>query len=130
MITMKRYLFTIITLLFVLCLSSCSKESAIYYVKYEVQISSVYAAADCAYTVTTENGTQTINTRAKSWSETFGPVKKGFEASINARTDFKGYITINIYVCRGEEPFTIKAQYASPNYTNSVSGFTSYTIDY
>ena len=69
-----------------LCLSSCITEEANYYVKYEATITSIYYGAEVNYVVTTENGTQTITTDSKILSEVFGPVQKGFTASIFGKT--------------------------------------------
>ena len=61
---------------------------------------------------------KSITKQMSSWNETYGPVPKGFQASIKV----SGYCEKTyIYVCRGEEPFVIKAEGKSS---------ASYTIDF
>lgn len=62
--------------------------------------------------VNTESGMQTISVSSLNgylgFSETYGPVSKGFNASITAFIE-PGRPSTRIYVCRGEEPFVLKA---------------------
>lgn len=104
-------------------------SSGEYYVKYEASITDPYGSSGkktSKYTVNTENGKETFNS-GRSFSQTFGPVKKGFHAFIKSECDF---VTTNnnvrIYVCKGSEPFSLKANKSSKE--NTVS--TSYTIDF
>lgn len=98
------------------------EPTASYYVKYEA-MGSVRNFIE-SIIVTTDKGKETI-TKKRSWSQTYGPVSKGFKASITA---IGGYPTVNIYVCRGEEPFVLKGSNSSGSSTSSASA--SYTIDY
>ena len=106
--------------------NNTSEPEKEYYVKYEATVTSVYLTNNITYTVNTERGIQTFKS-GKSFSQTFGPFEKGFKASINvdatnldqASTDAK------IYVCRGSEPFALKA-----NNTGGKQVSISYTIDY
>ena len=93
-----------------------------YYVKYEVSVSSIYIG-DLYVDAKTEKGNQLFTTSSKLFSETFGPVSKGFAASVTAHADYTitGGIYSSIYVCRGEEPFVLKA-------TGSSSA--NYVIDF
>ena len=123
---MKRRLFIIIcTTIILFGFTGCFTETANYYVKYEAQISSVHYGADAKYVVSTESGSTTITTRSKTWTETFGPVKKGFTASISGEAEYDGTMTLNIYVCRGEEPFVLKAsQTGEVSYWGTMEGDT------
>lgn len=94
----------------------------IYYVKYEAIMSSVYSGNIMKVTVASDYGNLTFE-GGKSFSQTFGPVSKGFKASIKGEclASSCNSLIVNIYVCRGSEPFALKS-------TGSYS--TSYTIDY
>lgn len=95
----------------ILMMTGCGKDNDVrYYVKYEVSVSSVHIG-DLYVDAKTEKGTQSFKTSSKVFSETFGPVSKGFAASVTAHTDYSvtGGIHSSIYVCRGEEPFVLKA---------------------
>lgn len=92
-----------------LMMVSCTKEKANYYVKYEVTAYGTNHYGTMTLNVNTENGPQTITTSSKVFSETFGPVSKGFEASVSASASFPTYMTTSLYVSRGEEPFVLKA---------------------
>lgn len=125
---MKNYLKFIILATFTFILFSCSDDepSSAYYVKYEASVKSVYIGDNIKYTVKTENGFKTY-TSGKSYSQTFGPVKKGFNAKITA--DARDWniadCEVKIYVCRGEEPFALKSSNSGGKLVS-----TSYTIDY
>lgn len=99
------------------------EEVAEYYVKYVAKSLNRYISIT-GVTVATDNGTQTFNysSNAKySWEQTYGPVKKGFRASITVTGNKIG--NIEIYCCRGSEPFALKA-------SRSGSGSLQYTINY
>lgn len=97
-----------------------------YYVKYEADVKSVYIGNNIKYTVYTDTGVQTF-TSGKTFSQTFGPVKKDFEASITADANSWEIADCNvrIYVCRGNEPFALKA-----NKSGGKAVTVSYIIDY
>jgi len=112
---------------FVSCLaifgSACSKDdentgndvespASIYYVKYEASNPRYYLSSVC---VTTEKGTQNFSVRNRSWTQTFGPVSKGFRASISVGVNM--YTTLQIYVSKDNGPFVYK-------------GSSSYVIDF
>lgn len=135
---MKAYLKYFLLSTITLILWSCSEESrdepeiadptpvAEYYVKYEAAVTSVYLGNNIIYTVRTDKGSQTF-TSGKSFSQTFGPVEKGFIATFTADAShwFQADCEVRIYVCRGSEPFALKA-YAS----GGMMASTSYKIDY
>ena len=97
-----------------------------YYVKYEATVNSSYFTNNISYTVAIDNQAKTFKS-GKSFSETFGPFKKGFKASITADASFLSIAECNvrIYVSRGGEPFTLKA---SNSGGKRVTAF--YTINY
>jgi hypothetical protein len=124
---MKRFFCVI---LFILPLMmSCDKgsSSADYYVRYEYGLSSNPSFGSSYYnktiSVNTDSGIKDFTTISNSFTETFGPVKKGFKASITVEYESGGGTTnLRIYVSRGEEPFALKA--------NGQGNSLSYTIDY
>ena len=130
---MSRYLYTLlfIPLIFVL---GCARDdepndmssNAEYYVKYEAIVESVYIGNSIKYTVNTDKGSYTFTT-GKTFSQTFGPFNKGFRASITADASSwnQAKCDVRIYVCRGSEPFALKAN----NYGDKKASV-SYTIDY
>lgn len=131
---MKKIIALLSALLTLLAFSSCTNDEpspsntqqgtetdANYYVKYTALAYGGVGYENArieSVTVETETGSKTIEPNVKSWEETYGPVSKGFKAKIQATGASK---TVRIYVCRGEEPFVIKAEGSSS---------TSYTIDF
>jgi len=118
-------------LVIVISLSSCNKdkdkvEMAIsdeYYVKYVVKCSQNrwYVSS---FSINTDAGTKTFNDyKSTSWTQTYGPVKKGFVASATASQS--PVPAIEIYVSKNQSPFALKA---SKTGSNQVS--LSYTIDF
>ena len=113
---------------------SCEEED--YYIKYESKITSKYIGGATTYVVNTESGSKTISSSSLSWSETFGPVKKGFNARIYGESNIYGTMTLTIHVCRGDDPFSIKAtNSATGDYVNfgapdCTKASVSYTIDF
>ncbi len=104
---MKKHLVLLVALVATLIMASCSKEEANYYVKYEASAYTPHAST-IYISVNTENGVQSIQAPGNTFSETFGPVQKGFKASISASVSV-GTTSTSIYVSRGEEPFVLKA---------------------
>ena len=113
---MKRIilLFSIVAALF---MAGCTKDNeqqeptgndVRYYVRYEVSASSIHIGT-MDVSVSTEKGTQSFQTSSKLFSETFGPVAKGFTAKVSATSNYGASFISSIYVCRGEEPFVLKA---------------------
>lgn len=129
---MNKYLIFlfIISLTIILCGCENNKEdepsNVDYYVKYEANVKTVYVTNSITYIVNTESGLQTFKT-STSFSQTFGPFKKGFETSITADASILSQADCNvrIYVCRGSEPFALKASNAGGKKVSA-----SYTIDY
>lgn len=90
------------------------EQQAEYYVRYRAY-TTTYVFIN-GVTVTTPKGTESFKGRMSGFDQTFGPVPKGFKCSISA--DAK---KVEIYVCRGAEPFSLKA-------TGTTSA--SYVIDF
>lgn len=85
-----------------------------YYVKYQFSCGNKYSLR---FTVETDTGPKSFSGVYSGWSETYGPVSKGFHARISVATG----VNVKIYVCRGQEPFVLKA---------SGDGDASYIIDF
>ena len=127
---MKRLL-VIASMVFVsVCLFSCEKADSDehstnevteentdipnYYVKYQFSCAYKYSLS---FTVETDMGPETFSGIYAGWSETYGPVSKGFRASISVDAT----ANVKIYVSRGKEPFVLKA---------SGNSSAAYTIDF
>lgn len=109
------------------------KESTDYYVKYEIIIQPTNYITSSKIKISTEKGIRNFNMVSSNFSEIFGPVEKGFTASINAYLASQAIdkeFTIRIYVCRGNEPFALKAYNYSTENSNSTPLSAMYTIDY
>lgn len=127
---MKKYLKYLLFITFTTILWGCGGDDepdnnadAEYYVKYEAVVSSFYTGT-VTYNVTTEKGIQKFES-GKSFSQTFGPLKKGFNTMITANTQnlFRADCNLRIYIARGTEPFALKA-----NITGSGVVTAKYTI--
>ena len=106
---MKKHLVLLLALAATVLMTSCTKSKGDYYVRYDVTLTSVYIGT-MTVEVNTEKGVQSFQTSSKTFSETFGPVNKGFNASISASHDlYYGTLNTSIYVCKGEDPFVLKA---------------------
>lgn len=101
-------------------------NNADYYIKYEATVNSIYTGNNIKYIVNTDKGFQTF-TNGKSFSQTFGPVKKGFHAKITADASswYQADCDVKIYVCRGSEPFSLKA-----HNSGGKKVYVTYLIDY
>lgn len=109
-----------------------------YYVRYEVGAKSIHYET-VHVSVTTDSGNQSYDvaltpTGASSYnwvdchnifSETYGPVQKGFEARVSASTDQGVPLVVSIHVCRNGEAFVLKA-----NNSGNTNCSASYQIDF
>ncbi len=124
------------------CFTSCFSDVANYYVKYTAKVdvdgyASISEVVEAEYTFMTDTGQETVNlNRRTSWSGTYGPVKKGFVASLSGSAVVSNAsvapMTLSIYVRRGDEPFALKAQQVSEkklDHKNRVSTSVSYSIE-
>ena len=136
---MKKSLLIVltITIMSTFIVISCSndendlptEEDTRYYVKYEVSFSlpsTIAFKTTHEIKYTNENGELkiAIQGRSVSWDGTYGPVEKGFVASLGCVSQSYS-IHARIYVCREKEPFVIKAE---GEQTNSLS--LKYIIDF
>lgn len=105
-----------------------------YYVKYEVNSSTIYTGGKLNVTLNTENNTTmtiTINTRTQ-WEAVIGPVQKGFNATLNVSKEGAADSQLQLYtqisVSKNGSPFALKKIDGSDTPRNSVQ--INYTIDY
>jgi hypothetical protein len=105
-----------------------------YYVKYDVNSSTIYSNGKLNVTYKTENNTNntlTINQR-QLWETNVGPVKKGFTATMQidavGTTNNQLKLYTNIYVSKNNGPFVLKKTDGSDTPRDFVE--ISYTIDY
>lgn len=138
---MNKLFFILSILILSFGLSSCFSDVDNYYVKYTAIVdvdgyASISEVVEAQYTFMTDTGQETVNlNRRTSWSGTYGPVKKGFVANLSGTAVVKNAnvapMTLSIYVCRGDEPFAMKAQQVSKREleNHQVSTSVSYTIE-
>ena len=129
---MKRFLWVLLCVvpLFLGCDKDSEKEVYEYYVRYEYSLTSSnqfvgVQRSNKVLSINTDSGVINVTTYDTDYTETIGPVKKGFDANITVKYDgsSSGTTNLKIYVARGSEPFALKA-----TSTNTASA--SYTIDY
>jgi hypothetical protein len=116
----------------------CSKgdetNSDEYYVKYEVNSSTIYTGGKLDVELNAEdnqNISLQINTRS-NWEIVIGPVKKGFKASLKVSEVGNNYGHLKLYtqisVSKNGSPFALKEIDGSDVPRTSVD--INYTIDY
>lgn len=105
-----------------------------YYVKYEVNSSTIYTGGKLNVTINTEKNTLmtiSINTRTQ-WEAVIGPVQKGFNATLDVikagAADSQLQLYTQISVSKNGSPFALKRIDGSDTPRNSVQ--INYTIDY
>ena len=105
-----------------------------YYIKYEVNSTTIYSGGKLDVTINTETNvpmTITIDQRTL-WETIVGPVDKGFIASLNVTaigdTNNQLKLYTNIYVSKNNSPFALKKSDGSDSPRDYVQ--ISYTIDY
>ncbi|MBQ4478800.1 MAG: hypothetical protein II945_09375 [Bacteroidales bacterium] len=104
-----------------------------YYVKYEVEINKNIGTNTNHITVKTENGDMSFQTTGnKSFSETFGPVKKNFKARIQVYVEEMrtATVTVRIYVSKGKEAFVLKKINSATDPLQANPVVAEYTIDF
>lgn len=130
---MNRFLKTInIVLIAFFALTACNKEKAEpvlndeYYVKYNIKGNGTYAYFN-EFSVYTDEGDKSFSGyQYKTWTQTYGPVKKGFKASVSVKSSI---VTVEIYVSKNNGPFALKASKSGTN--SSMSNIAqTYTIDF
>jgi hypothetical protein len=117
---------------------ACKKESgnataSEYYVKYEVNSTTIYIGGKLNLSVTDEKNGQraiTINTRSP-YEVTIGPVKKGFNANLSISKEGSPDNQLKLYtqisVSKDGGPFALKAINGSDSPRNLAQ--VSYTIE-
>lgn len=117
----------ITTLLFAIfiSLSSCKKDKTTpasnddYFVKYVIKGNGPYTLFN-EFSVMTDKGKVSFSGyQYRSWTETYGPVKKVFRASITVKST---YVTSEIHISKNNGPFVKKA--------SKSDGDVTYTIDF
>lgn len=124
----KFLVFTTVSLAIFISLSSCKKDETNptptndddYYVQYVINGIGVYSYFN-VFSVNTDQGNVSFSGyQYHSWNQTYGPVKKGFIASVSV----EGHVTAEIYVSKNNAPFALKAS------KSDDSSSTSYKIDF
>ena len=112
-------------LVILIALSSCKKDETNtttnddYFVKYVIKGNGTYIYFS-DFSVNTDQGNVSFSGyQYHSWNQTYGPVKKGFRASVSVQSS---YVTTEIYVSKNNGPFALKA--------SKSDGGSSYTIDF
>jgi hypothetical protein len=132
-------LILVLTLLIGLSITSCDKDDESnpadeYYVKYEVNSSTIYFGGKLDLTIRTEeNEVLTLVINQRTLHETvIGPVEKGFNALMRVRAQGSTYEKLkqytNIYVSKNGSPFALKKSDGSDEPRDFVQ--LNYTIDY
>lgn len=129
----------VISLLIGLSTTSCEKDDGTnpndeYYVRYEVNSSTIYSGGKLDLTIRTEENkdlTLVINQRTRH-ETIIGPVEKGFNSSMKVEAQGNTFdklkLYTNIYVSKNGSPFALKKNDGSDNPRDIVQ--LSYTIDY
>lgn len=134
----KTIFYSIILVLFIgISLVNCSRdetEDENYYVKYEVNSTTIYSEGKLNVQVNDVNNQKSnfvIKTKTP-WDITVGPVKKGFEASINVSEASNNYgrltLQTKISVSKNNAPFAIK--YNDDSSTPRAQVQSRYVIDF
>lgn len=127
----KGYYLVSLFSLILLAIGSCKKSDVsptskdVYYVKYVIKGNTTYSYFS-DFSVNSDKGVKSFSGyQYRSWSQTYGPVKKGF----NAHATVKGsLVSVEIYVSKDNGPFALKSSKTGSNMSSSISQ--SYTIDF
>ncbi len=124
--------FMILSVLNISCKKSNNQDNNDrYYVKYEVNSTSVYSGGKLNVTIQDKDSTQTfiINTKLP-WETVIGPVEKGFTATLGVIKSGSTDATLRLYtqisVSVNNEPFVLKKIDGSDVPRNSVN--INYTV--
>ena len=118
LVIMRTLTFWIVALLFSMFCVSCSVEEeqvSEYYVQYEVKVHS--GGSVSLISAKTPTGGYTVRRQLSSWTETFGPVKKGFKARLSVSGHF---ISASIRVSKDNGPMALKASYDNSAYGGTL----------
>ncbi|RZK10140.1 MAG: hypothetical protein EOO46_11695 [Flavobacterium sp.] len=132
---MKKILkITAVCLAIFITISSCKKNETEtntntnddYYVKYAITGNGAYIYFS-DFSVNTDQGNKSFSGyQYKSWTQTYGPVKKGFNTSVSVKSSL---VTVEIYVSKNNGPFALKASKSGGN-SSTTNIAQSYTIDF
>jgi hypothetical protein len=117
-----------ISTLAILTFSSCSKEendqvdNDNYYVNYIIQAPGPYGRFSDWTASTPEDTYSNDGYQTRSWNQTYGPVKRGFNCRVQIGYYQGGTPTIEIHVSKNKEPFALKA--------TTTGSSASYVIDF
>jgi hypothetical protein len=93
-----------------------------FYFKYVIKGNGAYGHFS-NWTATTPQGKYTNSgTQVGYWTQTYGPVKKGFKCEIKIGDYINGNPTIEIHASKNQEPFALKV--------TKTGNSASYTIDF
>lgn len=121
----------IINVLVFFTFSSCNKEDIdnnetvtndSYYVKYIIKGNGAYGRFSNWTATTPEGKYSNSGTQVSYWSQTYGPVNKGFKCDVQIGNYISGAPTIEIHASRNQEPFAVKV--------DKTGNTASYTIDF
>ena len=132
MIMNKPLIVTMFCLVIISAFSSCKKDEAIinpsdeYFVKYAISGNGTYNYFS-NFSVFTEKGNVSFSGyQYKAWSKTYGPVKKGFTASVSVTSS---YVTVEIYVAKNNGSLVLKAS-KTGNGSPTLGTSQTYSIDF
>jgi hypothetical protein len=115
--------FLMITCTFFSCEKQSDDSTSIdnYYVKYIVYGNGAYGRFS-NWTATTPDGKYSNSGyQTKSWTQTYGPVKKGFKCAVQVGNYISGAPTIEIHVSKNAEPFALKVTKIGNSASYSIS---------
>ena len=124
-------------LVILISLSSCNKDETNtttntttnddYFVKYVIKGNGTYIYFS-DFSVNTDQGNVSFSGyQYHSWNQTYGPVKKGFRASVSVGSSL---VTVEIYVSKNNGPFALKASKSGGISSLAPNISQSYTIDF
>jgi len=121
-------------LVILISLSSCNKDkdkvemgiSDEYYVKYVLKGNGTYIYFSDFSVYTDQGNVSFSGYQYHSWNQTYGPVKKGFRASVSVGSS----VTAEIYVSKNNGPFALKASKSGGISSLTPNISQSYTIDF
>lgn len=92
-----------------------------YYVKYQIKGNGAYSRFS-NWTATTPQGIYSnTGTQVSSWEQTYGPMNKGFKCEVQISNFIGGAPTIEIYVSKNSEPFSLKVAKTGNSATYTIN---------
>lgn len=124
-LTIKLIMFSMVFIF-----SSCSKDENEntevkakdnYYVRYEITGNGAYGRFSNWEVKTPDGIYSNKGTQVGRWSQTYGPVSKGFKCGVEIGNYISGAPTIEIYVAKNEEPFALKVSATGKSASYTIS---------